>query len=137
MSLCVAKEIVRRDCLFWESYSWMKKDKSGICKSNGSSVYYRIALNQSSRARFHPGFVSYHAESAFTWSETSGESAVYLWDRKPSWNLALDGWFQAALDGWFQAALVYCLEASKSRGMEGDREGPTAETGKQMDFQKG
>lgn len=79
-------------------------------KSNASAVYCRAALNQSSEARFHPGFVSYCAESAFTWSETSGESVVYLWDSKPQWNLALEGWFQAVTE---------------------------TETGKQIDFQKG
>lgn len=86
-------------------------------------------LNQSSNTRFHPGFVPHHAQSASTWSETSGESVVYLWDRKPMWNLVLDS--------WFKAALVYCFEASKSQGMEGDQERPTTETGKQMGFQKG
>lgn len=83
MSLCVAKEIVRGDCLksvLWESHSGMKKTKS---KRNGSSVYDRTARQQSSRARFHPGFVSYHAECSFTWSETSGEHTVYLLESDP------------------------------------------------------
>lgn len=109
MSLCVAKEIVRGDCwksVLWESRSGMKKTKS---KRNGSSVYDRTARHQCSRARFQPGFVSYHTEV------------------RPQVNILSTFW-NLTLEGWFQASLVYVLEASKNQGHEGWPRGANATT---------
>lgn len=70
---------------FWDE----ERQKSGICKSNGSSDYYRAEVRLQVKALSTCGI------------------------GKPGWNLALGGWFQAALVYFLEASRSQGMEGDQ------------------------
>lgn len=91
---------------FWDE----ERQKSDICKGSGSSVYYRAALNQSSRARFHSGFVSYRiwpwmAGLRQPWSTAWKQVRVGAWrvTERSRWLKQENKWnFKRVKNGWLE-----------------------------------